>query len=131
MYPIAPQILRLTQENYKIPDSDLVLEKGTSILVPVRAIHNDPDIYSNPSIFDPDRFLPQEVEKRHSQSFLGFGDGPRNCIGSRFAKMQTFIAIVSLIRNFEFTTSNGSLKLARKGFLLGTEGGIYLNMKAL
>ncbi|KAL5276675.1 hypothetical protein ACFFRR_002098 [Megaselia abdita] len=129
-YPIAPQILRLTQEDYKVPESDLILEKGTSILIPVRAIHNDPEIYPNPEIFDPERFSFGEIGKRHTQSFLGFGDGPRNCIGSRFAKMQIFIGIVSFLTNFEFTT-NESLKISKKGFILQSDGGILLQMKAL
>lgn len=112
-----------------MPNSDLVIEKGTSILVPVRAIHNDDNIYPNPSKFDPDRFASNEIEKRHPQSFLGFGDGPRNCIGSRFAKMQIFIAIVSLVKNFEFSTDQ-NLKML-KGLNLAVEGGINLQMKVI
>ncbi|KAL5276677.1 Cyp6a9.2 family protein [Megaselia abdita] len=129
-YPIASEIFRLTKEDYKVPDSNFVIEKGTNILIPVRSIHSDPDIYPNPEIFDPERFSIQEITKRHTQSFLGFGDGPRNCIGLRFAKMQIFVGVVSLLRNFKFTT-NDNLTISKKGFILQSEGGLHLTMNAL
>ncbi|KAL5285749.1 Cyp6a9.2 family protein [Megaselia abdita] len=129
-YPIIPNLLRLTQEDYHVPDSNLILEKGMSVLIPIRAIHYDEDIYPNPHKFNPDRFSPEEMSKRHPQSFLGFGDGPRNCIGSRFAKMQMYICITSLITNFELTTDK-PLTLSKEGFLLGTKDGIYLKIKRI
>lgn len=130
MYPIIPNLLRLCQEDYQVPDSNLTLEKGTSVLIPIRAIHNDEDIYLEPRKFNPDRFSQEEMVKRHPQSFLGFGDGPRNCIGSRFAKMQMCVCITSLITNFEFTTDK-PLILSKQGFLLGSESAIHLNVKPL
>lgn len=42
-------------------------------MIPIFGIHYDPDIYPNPDKYDPDRFSPQEVEKRHNFSFLPFG----------------------------------------------------------
>lgn len=129
-YPIIPNLFRKTQEDYKVPDSELVLEKGISVLIPVRAIHYDEDIYPEPHKFNPDRFSPEEIAKRHPQSFLGFGDGPRNCIGSRFAKMQMCIGITYLLTNFEFSTDK-PLNLSKRGFLLATEGGIVLSVKAI
>lgn len=101
-----------------------------TVLIPVRGIHYDEDIYPEPCKFNPDRFSPEETIKRHPQSFLGFGDGPRNCIASRFAKMEISICIAYLISNFEFTTIE-PLVLSKKGFLLTTDEGIHLNVKLL
>jgi cytochrome P450 family 6 len=80
-YPPAGVVFRIAGEDYKVKNTNHVIEKGTTVFIPVYAVHHDPEIYENPSKFDPDRFLPEEVAKRHNLSFLAFGAGNRNCIG--------------------------------------------------
>lgn len=82
----------------------MVIEKDTFVLVPTYSIHKDPEYYPQPEIFDPERFSEEQTKARHPCAYLPFGDGPRNCIGMRFARMQTAIGIISLIRNFKFST---------------------------
>lgn len=103
--PAFAAITRVSIEDFKVPDSNITLEKGTHIYIPAVAIHYDPDIYDNPEEFRPERFHPDEVQKRHPQAFLGFGDGPRNCIGLRFAFMQVRIGLITLLKSYRFSVS--------------------------
>lgn len=49
----------------------------------------DPQYYPNPDAFDPElHFNPSAKAERSPYSFLAFGQGPRNCIGMRFALLQ-------------------------------------------
>ncbi|XP_011192513.1 cytochrome P450 6a22-like [Zeugodacus cucurbitae] len=86
-YPAFAALTRVSVDDYKIPGTNITLEKGTNIYIPMKEIHYDPEIYENPKEFRPERFNPEEVQKRHPQAFLGFGDGPRNCIGLRFGNL--------------------------------------------
>lgn len=74
----------------------------------------DPDIYPEPEKYDPDRFLPEEVIKRHSFSFLAFGEGPRGCIAPRYANIILKIALVKILTEFEFTLDRTKTKVPLK-----------------
>lgn len=81
LHAIAPALARKCTDDYKIPDSDFIIKKGTSIFIPCTGYHLNSDYYPNPEKFDVERFSQEEKLKRHSHVFLPFGAGPRNCIG--------------------------------------------------
>lgn len=81
LYGAAHNISRICTQPYRIPDSDLVVEKGMRIMIPLYSIHHDPQYYPDPYEFKPERFVPEETRKRHSFVYMPFGQGPRNCIG--------------------------------------------------
>ncbi|XP_037815493.1 uncharacterized protein LOC119606164 [Lucilia sericata] len=131
LYPVIPNLIRQAVSDYQVPNSSYVIEKGTTISIPVAAIHYDADYYENPEKFDPSRFEPQEVEKRHPCAYLPFGDGPRNCIGSRFGKMQTKIGLISLLQRYRFECCSQTeipLEIDKKNFLIGAKNGIQLKV---
>ncbi|XP_017004724.2 probable cytochrome P450 6a14 [Drosophila takahashii] len=133
-HPLLPHLIRECNREYKVPNTDIVLDKGVNALIPVHNIHHDPEIYPDPEKFDPSRFDPEEVKARHPMAYLPFGDGPRNCIGLRFGKVQAKVGLVSLLRRFKFTASNRTevpLILSKKAFLLGTENGMYLRVEKI
>ncbi|XP_062534936.1 probable cytochrome P450 6a14 [Armigeres subalbatus] len=104
-YAPIGNIVRIANEPYKIRSPDFTLEKGTMVMIPVHAVHHDPEFYPDPSRFDPDRFAPDAISARHSHSFLPFGDGPRNCIGMRFALLEVKFGIAQLVSRLRFTVN--------------------------
>lgn len=92
---------RVAKADYPIPNTNIIIEKGMSIVVPIKGIHHDPAIYDEPQIYNPDRFAPDEIAKRHPFSFLPFGGGPRVCIAMRFAMEEMKIALAKILMNYE------------------------------
>lgn len=79
-YPVLGALNRVCVENYQIPDTEVIIEKGTEVLIPVSGLHWDPKYFPDPEKFDPDRF--EDLGKLPCRDiYLPFGDGPRNCIG--------------------------------------------------
>ncbi|CAH1382250.1 unnamed protein product, partial [Tenebrio molitor] len=64
-YPPLPLLTRKCVRDYKIPGTDLIIEKGTGILIPVLGIHYDKEYYPDPEKFDPERFTEENKKSRH------------------------------------------------------------------
>lgn len=73
MYGPVPQLIRTASKDYKVPNTDFTIPKGTLTFIPVYAIHMDPDIYPEPEKFDPERFSEENKRDRHQMAYLPFG----------------------------------------------------------
>ena len=69
--------MRKTSNDYKVPNTRLVIPKDTQVLIPAYSIQNDEAHYPNPKKFDPERFNDENKRDRHPMSYLPFGEGPR------------------------------------------------------
>ncbi|KAL6420182.1 hypothetical protein ACFW04_012265 [Cataglyphis niger] len=98
LYPSVPVISRNVEEDVKL--HSYVIPAGTMLVLNIYGVHRDPNFWSNPEVFDPDRFLPERIQKRHPYSYLPFSAGPRNCIGQRFGLLELKAMIAPLIHNF-------------------------------
>ncbi|XP_055386051.1 cytochrome P450 6a9-like [Condylostylus longicornis] len=133
-YPPVVNLLRKCISDYKVEGTNYVIPNGTVLIIPVYPIQHDPEIYPNPEKFNPDNYNQEAINSRHSSTFLAFGDGPRNCLGLRFGKMQTKVGLVTLLSKFKFSVCDATpipLKFNMKSMLLNSEGGIPLKIEKL
>jgi cytochrome P450 family 9 len=80
------------------------IEPGMNLWIPAVAIHHNPNYYENPTKFDPERYYEKKVSINDVLN-LGFGIGPRSCIGNRFALLETKILIFFLLSKFNLKPS--------------------------
>ncbi|RZT18171.1 cytochrome P450 [Mycobacterium sp. BK558] len=74
------------------------VEKGSLVALGLYALHHDPELWPDPMAFDPDRFSPENVQARDRWQFLPFLGGGRPCIGEHFARLETTLALATVIR---------------------------------
>ncbi|XP_015378895.1 PREDICTED: probable cytochrome P450 6a14 [Diuraphis noxia] len=100
-HPLLFALFRVATKTYHVPNDSLIIEKGQKLIIPIFSLHFDPKYYSDPEQFNPERFTTEEKAKRPNGVYLPFGDGPRICIGKRFAEMEMKLALVEILSKFE------------------------------
>lgn len=68
---------RICVKSYRVPGTDVILDKGTPVLISTLGLQLDEEYFPNPLKFDPTRF----ENKVNFGSFMPFGKGPRLCFG--------------------------------------------------
>jgi len=64
--------------------------------------HAMPELWQAPERFDPDRFAPPREEGKLAYSLVGFGGGPRICIGMALAHMEMRLIVGELVRGYQW-----------------------------
>ncbi|XP_050540333.1 uncharacterized protein LOC126904972 [Daktulosphaira vitifoliae] len=100
-YPPLIALNREVTEPYLLPGTNITLEKGMKIIIPINSIHYDPLYFPNPFDFNPERFSEENIGKLRQNTYIPFGDGPRICIGKRFAEYEIKLALSEVLINYE------------------------------
>lgn len=99
LYPSVPLMARKVTED--IQCGKHVLPAGSEVFILPYATHRLPHIYPEPDKFLPERFTPEQCEKRNPYAYLPFSAGPRNCIGHKFAILEMKTMISKVLRNYQ------------------------------
>ncbi|PSN35332.1 Cytochrome P450 4C1 [Blattella germanica] len=107
LFPAVPVIGK-----YKIP-------AGCELMIPIMFVHRQKEHYPYPYEFNPDNFLYENIQQRHSFAYLPFSAGPRNCIGQRFAWLELKEMVSTVLRSYsvESVSKKPIQNLTWKGIL--------------
>ncbi|XP_069680211.1 cytochrome P450 4C1-like [Periplaneta americana] len=106
LYPSVPIVGRMLTQDLQLGSH--TVPAGVTACVAINVIHRDPDIFPNPTQFDPDNFLPERVVNRHPYAYIPFSAGPRNCIGQKFAMLEVKMVLSSILRRYEVRSADKS-----------------------
>ncbi|MFF0527215.1 cytochrome P450 [Nocardia amikacinitolerans] len=78
------------------------LPKGQNVLVSIRLMHDNEELFPRARTFDPDRFV---GVRPGTFTWIPFGGGSRRCIGAAFATMEMNVVLRTLLRDFTLEPS--------------------------
>ncbi|MCA9563199.1 MAG: cytochrome P450, partial [Myxococcales bacterium] len=97
MYPSALFFPRLTLEDMEFQGH--VIPEGTTTFYSPYMSHRDPGSFNHPNAFMPERWDPARPDRPKPSVLVGFGGGPRVCLGKAFAKLQLKLMLSALLRS--------------------------------
>ncbi|XP_015834511.1 probable cytochrome P450 6a20 [Tribolium castaneum] len=133
-YPPVPVLNRKCTKAYDVAGTNLHLDEGTMVVLPILGLQHDPEYYPDPSKYDPDRFSEENKNSRPPFTWMPFGEGPRICIGLRFGMLQAKVGLATLLGNYKVTLSQKTqtpLEMDCKAFITTTKEGIWLDFTRL
>ncbi|KAL3463693.1 cytochrome P450 [Aspergillus heterothallicus] len=84
------------------------------------AVNRDPAVFEDPLAFRPERMVGERYEVLPSGVKKGFGNGKRQCFGTRYAWEWSLLVLARLIRDVDW-------ELADKGYKVDNVGGVNYN----
>ncbi|XP_051993134.1 cytochrome P450 3A30 [Xyrauchen texanus] len=118
LFPVAARLERVCKKTVEI--NGLVIPKDTVVMIPTYVLHRDPEYWTDPESFTPERFTKGNKESIDPYMYMPFGAGPRNCIGMRFAQVSMKLAIVEILQRLDVSVCEETqvpLELGLNGLL--------------
>lgn len=101
--PVFPFTVRLTKRPLEL--DGLTVPTGTLVAPIIHLVHRRPDIYPEPHVFRPERFL---GVRPGTYSWIPFGGGLRRCIGASLATQEARVVLRTLIQERDIHPAAGA-----------------------
>jgi len=104
------------------------IPKGANVLLSPWVVHRDPAVWDAPDEFRPSRW----AESPAREAYLPFGDGPRMCVGNRFAEAEIAVVLATLLPRVELSLVDNAAPVRPEGdATLRPKGGLPMVVKRL
>jgi cytochrome P450 len=105
-----PMVLR----DYEIP-------AGAMVSPSIYLTHRRPDLYPEPEVFRPERFLGKKTDP---YTYFPFGGGPRRCLGAAFAMQEMKVVVGTVLHRRRLRlVKPPPLRASPRSIFLAPEGG--------
>jgi cytochrome P450 family 135 len=107
--PVVPIVARRLHAPLQV--GRWTLPPGVMVAPNIELIHHREDIYPQPHVFRPDRFLDSQAE---TYEWLPFGGGVRRCLGASFATFEMRTVIPVVLRRAQLRLADAALDQVRR-----------------
>jgi len=102
LYPPAWMLGREALEDVEV--GGFRLARGAQLFISTYVVHRDPTHFPSPEAFRPERWESGELARSLPRfAYFPFGGGPRVCIGNAFAKMESVLALATILQRAHLT----------------------------
>jgi cytochrome P450 len=107
--PVIPMIVRLAKREWRL--GDYVVPADTPIAISILALHHREDVYPQPYLFEPERFVGR---KPGTYTWLPFGGGIRRCLGATLAMAEQRVVLGAIARRTDLEVPDTRSEPARQ-----------------
>ncbi|KPQ19559.1 MAG: Cytochrome P450 [Rhodobacteraceae bacterium HLUCCA24] len=123
LYPSAAFFARDAAEDITIEGTEIA--KGDALFFSVYSIHRNEQLWDEPALYRPDRFLGAPIPRGQ---FIPFGDGPRICIGAQYAETEIMILMATVLRKVAFSLGHDPIPAPVLTFTMRPGGPLVLRV---
>lgn len=105
LIPPVPSLPRRALRDFEF--GGYCIPAGTGVGISPSEVHMDPRHWPQPEKFDPMRFTPEEVARRHKYAWVPFGGGAHMCLGLHFAYMQVKVLMAQILTRYRIEIASG------------------------
>ena len=127
LYPPAHAIARTARREDRI--GGVRVPAGALVTISIYVTHRNPNLWPDPERFEPERFAPAEVGRRHRFAYLPFGGGPRICIGNGFALAEMQVIVAAIAQRYRVRLAPGHVVQPIGLISLRAKGGIWVTLE--
>ena len=98
LYPPVWILPRTAKADDTIDGVDI--KAGSTVVVSPYVTHRMESYWERPDVFDPERFSPDAAEPRQRFSYLSFGGGPHQCLGTHFFTVEGQLIAATLLSRY-------------------------------
>ncbi|KAF6199693.1 hypothetical protein GE061_005991 [Apolygus lucorum] len=137
LHPPIQQVVRTCTSDTTVTcgGKEYKFRAGMTAVVPILALHTDPEHFPDPELFRPERFAKENKHLIRKFTYIPYGEGPRICVGMRFAMTQIKLAVAAILLEFHVTLAkerSDDLKLdPMSTFLHTAKDGLWLKFEEL
>ncbi|WP_299022959.1 cytochrome P450 [uncultured Dietzia sp.] len=102
LHPPVPVLARRAVKDTEV--LGVPIPEGRLVSVMPLLSHHMPEYWTDPELFDPERFSAERREdKSHRYAWEPFGGGVHKCLGMIFANLESKLVLSALLRHFEWS----------------------------
>ena len=127
LYPSVPVVPRQAAKADTLCGHHL--PRGTAIIIAPWVVHRHRKLWSEPDVFDPDRFTEERSRDRPRFAYMPFNVGPGTCSGSHVAMIHMLILVAALARRYHFRLIAEMPVTPHGGMTLQPRGGLWMTVE--